>query len=564
MPSDFHDDNAEGTLDRQRNSLATFFADYFWIIVKNFIGWTLIIAAWPLGILIPGPGGIPLFLIGFGLVTFPGKRRLTARVLRGKPMRLEGRLFTWLTLGVSSLAAAGGIWTVAHEYFPWQLSGLGRLGVLLLTGAITWIIAWPIARGIWRAGNVLIRNIPRIRRRVRPWLRHHGIDLLPPRRYRRKKLSPDDLSPAFSGPDEQIIHIHERHGNNLRYGWAVAKPWIKRFLSIAVTVAIFVWMLRPIIRQFRDNPQVRDRILQTSVGRFVLAAAMFAVFLLVFRALAWRKILKNLAHRVPIPAAVRIWSYSELARYLPGAIWQVVGRVYLIKPYGVRGSVCSASQILELTLFLLANILVAVGGLLLIGVRRLSPEARPWLLASVCLAPLLLLLLHPRIFYGSTNRILGRFGKPSLDQRLSGTKLLGVLGWYILGLMWQTLAVWVLLSQPNTLGLGIEHFGKLAGAYCLAWCAGFLAIWAPGGLGVREMVLMASLGFALPVDVAANFTDPHTGAIDPAAYLAFLGFLSLLLRLWTVAGEVLLAATVTWVDRTNAARRVGVMAEGAA
>ena len=37
------------------------------------------------GPLVPGPGGIPLFLIGFTLISFPGKRRLTARVLRGTP-----------------------------------------------------------------------------------------------------------------------------------------------------------------------------------------------------------------------------------------------------------------------------------------------------------------------------------------------------------------------------------------------------------------------------------------------------------------------------------------------
>src|SRR5687767_15333894 len=36
-----------------------------WFVVKNVIGWALIVSAFPLGALIPGPGGIPLFLIGF-------------------------------------------------------------------------------------------------------------------------------------------------------------------------------------------------------------------------------------------------------------------------------------------------------------------------------------------------------------------------------------------------------------------------------------------------------------------------------------------------------------------
>src|SRR5690349_15764771 len=70
-----------------------FFAGYAWLIVKNLIGWTFILVSPAIGFTLPGPGGIPLFLIGFALVTFPGKRQLTARVLRGTPMNLQGRRF---------------------------------------------------------------------------------------------------------------------------------------------------------------------------------------------------------------------------------------------------------------------------------------------------------------------------------------------------------------------------------------------------------------------------------------------------------------------------------------
>ena len=38
----------------------------------------------------------------------------------------------------------------------------------------------------------------------------------------------------------------------------------------------------------------------------------------------------------------------------------------------------------------------------------------------------------------------------------------------------------------------------VAGAYCLAWCAGFLAFWAPGGIGVRELVFVTAMQVILP------------------------------------------------------------------
>jgi len=76
----------------------SFFKDYAWFIARNLLGWILILAAPPLGVMLPGPGGLPVFLIGFALVTFPGKRRFTARFLRGRRFPIEHRAFAFTTL----------------------------------------------------------------------------------------------------------------------------------------------------------------------------------------------------------------------------------------------------------------------------------------------------------------------------------------------------------------------------------------------------------------------------------------------------------------------------------
>src|SRR4051794_25970218 len=61
------------------------FFDYFWFVFKNVLGWIFILGSFPVGLTVPGPGGVPLFLIGFALVTFPGKRKITSHVMRGRP-----------------------------------------------------------------------------------------------------------------------------------------------------------------------------------------------------------------------------------------------------------------------------------------------------------------------------------------------------------------------------------------------------------------------------------------------------------------------------------------------
>src|SRR3954468_15856355 len=98
------------------SGIRRFIADYFWLVFKNVIGWIFILASLPVGISLPGPGGIPLFLLGFALVTFPGKRRLTTRVMRGRPMHVEPVYFTFLVTFISVLITAAALWFVKANF----------------------------------------------------------------------------------------------------------------------------------------------------------------------------------------------------------------------------------------------------------------------------------------------------------------------------------------------------------------------------------------------------------------------------------------------------------------
>src|SRR5688500_9765523 len=73
--SHVHDDEdaraAESAELEGRHRRPSVLSSWLWFIGKNVIGWILILASFPLGTMLPGPGGIPVFLIGFGLVTFP-------------------------------------------------------------------------------------------------------------------------------------------------------------------------------------------------------------------------------------------------------------------------------------------------------------------------------------------------------------------------------------------------------------------------------------------------------------------------------------------------------------
>src|SRR5438874_3845998 len=162
------------------SALGKFFAGYAWLIVKNLLGWAFIFASPFLGFTLPGPGGIPLFLIGFTLITFPGKRKLTARVLRGKQMNLQADVFDVIEIIASLLIPLIVLWPLAVAYWPrhkLSLSAAWYVAECLCAVASTWVLTRFTLRGL----DLLIGWVPWMRRKVRSWLHRHGIVLLPPR-----------------------------------------------------------------------------------------------------------------------------------------------------------------------------------------------------------------------------------------------------------------------------------------------------------------------------------------------------------------------------------------------
>lgn len=516
--------------------LRRYFASYFWAILKNVLGFVLILLAFPAVVAIPIPGGGPLiFLVGFALVAFPGKRRITSTLLRGRPLKVEASIFTTATTAVSLLVIAAMLWVVGEQYTrliqhfdldpdkstPGFIAAIA--GVCVGAAFVTWGVMWL---GL-RFTNSLIRFVPRLRRLMRPIMRKFGIVLLPPPRFKGPQ--------SVSRSQQEIIEFSPGSRKRMGLWWTVFKPWLRRLLGLGVTVALFYYIVKPVVQNW---DKIRPFVDQVKPLNFAAAVGLFAVFLFVFRVLSWWALLRGLGQTLPLAPTTRIWSTGELARYLPGVIWQVVGRIYLIKPYGVSGSVCSTSQVLELIVFLLANIVVAVACLLWFGFKEIQGDARWWLIGLMGLLPALGLLLHPSVFYAVMNRVIRLFKRPPLETHVPARTLIGLLAWNIVGLCVMSLAIWLIVSGPLQLPIG--KWWVVAGAYCLAWCAGFLAFWAPGGLGVRELVFMTVVVIILPEGIKATY--------DGEGLAGFAGLLSLVLRGWATAGELIVAVVAYVVD----------------
>jgi hypothetical protein len=70
------------------------------------------------------------------------------------------------------------------------------------------------------------------------------------------------------------------------------------------------------------------------------------------------------------------------------------------------------------------------------------------------------------------------------------------LAWTALGWLFFGAHAWLLISRLTT--RGVDAFALALGAYALAWAVGFVIIFFPGGIGPRELALIAVLAPVMP------------------------------------------------------------------
>lgn len=518
---------------------------YFWFIVKNVIGWLSILASPILGVLLPGPGGIPLFLIGFALVTFPGKRRLTTRFMRGSRLPIESALFTGFITFFSVLVTAALMILVWHYYERiidfsplrgWGLEDLTQLlAIALLALPVTMLVSWIGLKLL----NYILGWVPRVRRFVRPTLRNWGVRLLPTRRRR--------IGGQTELVHDEILGLEESQRRKLGRMWRRLGPWLRRLISVTLIVLIIYFLVAPVLREWNS---VEARIGRIEIWRILLAVAMYAAGLFIFRAETWRSLLAGLGQRLPARATARVWALGHLFRYIPGRAYQIA-RMELTRPLGPSAVQVNVATRLEGALMLISAAVVAMVSLWLVAFARVGPDWHPLLFLAALLIPTALLLTIPRLFYGVVPAATGLWRRGAEARiRIHGPRLLLLTLWEILGLIWQSIAISLLIGSA----LSSEgHWWVIAGAWSCGWAAGHLARFAPGGIGVREIVFVAVLSVLLPGSLRVEFqTASQFDLLNPGSWQdvwwAFLFFLSLLLRLATLAAELLLAVVATAAD----------------
>lgn len=238
-------------------------------------------------------------------------------------------------------------------------------------------------------------------------------------------------------------------------------------------------------------------------GALVLTVVAWALLHLLVPVISWI-VLDGLGTGIGYRTALGIHVSRLPARYLPGGIWQTVSRVVDLHALGVTRRQLSVLVAME-NLAPLATAL-GLGGACAMAAGTTQLPAAAILAAGIALWVALPLALR---------RLLPQAPLPLRSYLLATAAMLAF--WAIAASVF--VAYW---SAFPSMPLTASH-AEIAASYLLAWAAGFVAVFAPQGIGVFEAVAGLLLDGALPLAGMAVMVAGFraiTLAGDGLAYLA--------------------------------------------
>jgi len=225
-------------------------------------------------------------------------------------------------------------------------------------------------------------------------------------------------------------------------------------IAIALVCAAFV-----VARLADEWPDARHALASASVGWIALGVVLAAAGMVTV-AFGWRAVLASLGHPLPERKVVGWYFAGEIGKYVPGAVWAVVGRGELATRGGVPRRAAYTSVAWSLALWYLVAAAFACG-------------LAPWTFVAAALGLVALLAFRPGVV-------------PLLVRYVPAWLFIGAATWSM-----------VRALDPHA------SLGRMLVITPAAWLAGFLVVPAPGGAGVREAAFVALAG-GLEPGVAAS------------------------------------------------------------
>ncbi len=273
------------------------------------------------------------------------------------------------------------------------------------------------------------------------------------------------------------------------------KKWLLRILPWVVITTIAYFFGKTLIDNWHKVESTTfyfSWLAIPGVVLLVMAVAMSGIL--------WGKLLSGLIGRNIAPAdAIRIHSASWLLKYIPGQVGSLINKLTWAKSQGISQKSAATSFVYENVLTALASLVVSLP--LLFTTESTVLKDASLFVPILAVIPIIIVIYRP-VFYGLLNYLFKKMGKKPFRESdfLSTGQLFEYLTLYLAPRL-LTAAGFVFIAT-SLLQVEPHMYVALGATYVLASIIGLLAVFVPGGIGVREAVIVLFAGMYFPVEQA--------------------------------------------------------------
>ncbi|MBR3281995.1 MAG: flippase-like domain-containing protein, partial [Ruminococcus sp.] len=297
---------------------------------------------------------------------------------------------------------------------------------------------------------------------------------------------------------------------------------MKKAIKIAGNI-LMIAALAFVVKKLLDMDISPSDFRSPEVIAALVIGAVMQTGIIIISCIPWLMFTRSLSGvKIPYSSAMPVYTQSNLYKYLPGNVFQYVGRNKLAADMQISHVDVACATVLDVFFCVLWTGIISV---ILLGgkIAELMEKYGKNLIITAIAGIILLLLLIAVIrlkFRDKVSSYLSRYSK-AFDKENRPQLLFGIFYYFAHNIV---SAGMYFICLRLVLGGGYElsELLTLTGAFMFAWIIGFVTPGAPGGIGIREGVMLFVCGdehsekivlFVLVMRIASVIADVTAFAI---------------------------------------------------
>lgn len=264
---------------------------------------------------------------------------------------------------------------------------------------------------------------------------------------------------------------------------------ISTAVKILLTLVVFYYVW---ITVHANWAQVRGYSWDFNPALMGVSALMFwAAY--AYLAWVWGKVLEYTGHGVSYRDAWDTYYIGNLGRYIPGKVWTIAGTAWIADRRGLPAAKTGTASVFAQAYSIISSFVFLAFFLIIKGAHVDGLDFR-WLIPLIIVFTVVFIIPHNMEWL--INRMLSALGRDSISLGLTVGKASRIVCWYFISWLLFGVAYWLFMAavtNDSSLSLVI-----LTAVFSAAYVGGFLAIFVPGGLGVREGLMSVMLAGTVP------------------------------------------------------------------